>query len=123
VSGGSGNLKWLERDGFREARRWNIAHGSVKASKGIFRAIGDSYMDSGSGDIVIKIANPYNGQTDKPVDQHDLVMWTLGENRAAEFFQDDDSNYSRTLGSHFSSSEAQARWATRNARNRKIGGS
>jgi hypothetical protein len=74
VSDGSGNLKWLEKDGFTEARRWNIAHGSVEASRGIFGTLGDSYMDSGSGDIVIKIANTHNRQTDKPVNQDDLVM-------------------------------------------------
>src|SRR6266536_4340471 len=76
VSDGSGNLKWLERDGFTEARRWNIAHGSVEAPRGIFGTLGDPYMDSGSGDIVIKLANRHNGQTDKPVNRDDLVMWT-----------------------------------------------
>lgn len=33
VSDGGGNLKWLERDGFTEARRWNISHGSVDAPR------------------------------------------------------------------------------------------
>jgi len=61
VSDGGGNLKWLERDGFTEARRWNIAHGSIEAPRGIFGTLGDSYMDSGSGDIVIKIANIHDG--------------------------------------------------------------
>jgi hypothetical protein len=76
VSDGSGNLKWLERDGFTEARRWNIAHGSVEAPRGIFGSLGDSYMDSGSGDIVIKLANTHNGRTDKLVNESDLVLWT-----------------------------------------------
>lgn len=66
VSDGGGNLKWLERDGFTEARRWNIAHGSIEAPRGIFGTLGDSYMDTGSGDIVIKILEH----------QGDLVLWT-----------------------------------------------
>jgi hypothetical protein len=66
----------LERDGFTEARRWNIAHGSVEAPRGIFGTLGDSYMDSSSGDIVIKLANTHNGRTEKPVNEDDLVLWT-----------------------------------------------
>jgi hypothetical protein len=66
VSDGGGNLKWLERDGFTEARRWNIAHGTIEAPQGIFGTLGDSYLDSGSGDIVIKILEH----------QGDLVLWT-----------------------------------------------
>ena len=66
VSDGGGYLKWLERDGFTEARRWNIAHGSVEAPRGIFGTLGDSYMNSGSGDIVIKILE----------NQGDLILWT-----------------------------------------------
>jgi hypothetical protein len=66
VSDGGGNLKWFERDGFTEARRWNISHGSVEAPRGIFGTLGDNYMDSGSGDIVIKILE----------NQGDLVLWT-----------------------------------------------
>lgn len=46
ASDGGGNLKWFERDGFTEARRWNIAHGSVEAPRGIFGTLGDSYMVS-----------------------------------------------------------------------------
>lgn len=33
-------------------------------------------MDSGSGDIVIKMANTHNGRTEKPVNEDDLVLWT-----------------------------------------------
>ncbi|KAL2063329.1 hypothetical protein VTL71DRAFT_5134 [Oculimacula yallundae] len=77
VSDGGGNLKWLERDGFTEARRWNIAHGSVEAPRGIFGTLGDSYMDSGSGDIVLKLANTRNGP-EKNVNEDDLVLW-MGE--------------------------------------------
>jgi hypothetical protein len=77
ISDGSGNLKWLERDGFTEARRWNIAHDSVEAPQGIFGTVGDSYMDSGSGDIVIKMSNTLSsGQSDKPVNEDNLLLWT-----------------------------------------------
>ncbi|KAL3423470.1 F-box domain-containing protein [Phlyctema vagabunda] len=76
VSDGGGNLKWLERDGFTEARRWNIAHGSVEAPRGIFGTLGDSYMDSGSGDIALKILNTNTGHSNQPVNEDDLVLWT-----------------------------------------------
>jgi hypothetical protein len=76
VSDGGGNLKWLERDGFTETRRWNVAHGTVEAPQGIFGTLGDSYLDSGFGDIVIKLANTNNGRGDKPVNDDDLVLWT-----------------------------------------------
>ncbi|EKD18416.1 F-box domain-containing protein [Drepanopeziza brunnea f. sp. 'multigermtubi' MB_m1] len=76
VSDGGGNLKWLERDGFTEARRWNIAHGSEEAPRGIFGTLGDNYMHPGSGDIVIKLANTNNGREDKRVNEDDLVLWT-----------------------------------------------
>ncbi|KAK2625703.1 hypothetical protein QTJ16_005015 [Diplocarpon rosae] len=74
-SDGDGNLKWLERDGFTEARRWNLAHNSVEAPRGIFGTLGDSYMDSGSGDIAIKLAN-INNRVDKNVNNDDLILWT-----------------------------------------------
>ncbi|QSZ37546.1 hypothetical protein DSL72_008644 [Monilinia vaccinii-corymbosi] len=76
VSDGGGNLKWFERDGFTEARRWNIAHGSVEAPRGIFGTLGDSYMDSGSGDIAIKIQPTDSGLNERPVNENDLVLWT-----------------------------------------------
>jgi hypothetical protein len=75
VSDGSGNLIWLERDGFTVARRWNIAHGSTEAPVGIFGEMGESYMDSGSGDMAIKIANTHHGQRGDLVNE-DLVLWT-----------------------------------------------
>ncbi|CCD53484.1 similar to F-box domain-containing protein [Botrytis cinerea T4] len=76
VSDGGGNLKWFERDGFTESRRWNIAHGSVEAPRGIFGTLGDSYMDSGSGDIALKILTTDSGLHDRPVNENDLVLWT-----------------------------------------------
>jgi hypothetical protein len=77
-SDGGGNLKWLERDGFTEARRWNIGSSSVEAPRGIFGTLGDSYMDSGSGDIVIKLANTQSGcgRNERLVNEDDLVLWT-----------------------------------------------
>ncbi|KAG9242472.1 hypothetical protein BJ878DRAFT_544232 [Calycina marina] len=66
MSDGGGNLKWMERDGRSEIRRYNIAHGSTEAPRGIFGTLGDSYLDSGSGDIVIKILE----------NDGELVLWT-----------------------------------------------
>ncbi|KAF7943701.1 uncharacterized protein EAE97_005771 [Botrytis byssoidea] len=76
VSDGGGNLKWFERDGFTESRRWNISHGSVAAPRGIFGTLGDSYMDSGSGDIALKILTTDSGLHDRSVNENDLVLWT-----------------------------------------------
>ena len=33
-------------------------------------------MDSGSGDIIVKIANTQNGRDGRPVNGDDLVLWT-----------------------------------------------
>lgn len=66
VSDGGGNLKWMERDGFTETRRWNTSNGATEAVRGIFGTLGDSYMSSGSGDIVIKILE----------NKGDLILWT-----------------------------------------------
>jgi hypothetical protein len=76
VSDGGGNLKWLERDGFTETRKWNVAHGSVEGPRGIFGTLGDHYMDSGSGDVVLKLISCTSGQPDKPVNAGNLVLWT-----------------------------------------------
>lgn len=76
VSDGSGSLKWFERDGFTEVRRWNLAHGSVEAPRGIFGSSGDSFMDSGSGDIAIKILTTNSGLSDAPMSKGDLMLWT-----------------------------------------------
>lgn len=76
VSDGSGNLKWLERDGFTEVRRWNIAHGSVEPSQGMFGSTGHSYMESGSGDIAIKLVSTHIGREEQPSNGGDLVLWT-----------------------------------------------
>ncbi|KAG0652005.1 hypothetical protein D0Z07_0925 [Hyphodiscus hymeniophilus] len=76
ASDGGGNLKWLERDGFTETRRWNIAHGSVEAPRGIFGTLGDSYMDSGSGDIALKLISCSSGDADRPINDSELALWT-----------------------------------------------
>jgi hypothetical protein len=75
VSDGGGNLKWLERDGFTETRRWNISHGSVEAPRGIFGTLGDSYMDNG-GDIVLKLISCTSRQDGKHVNDSELALWT-----------------------------------------------
>jgi hypothetical protein len=132
VSDGGGNLKWLERDGFTEARRWNIAHGSVEAQRGIFGTLGDSYMDSGSGDIVIKMSNTNNARSGKVVNE-DLVLWT-GEkigllsfsskpgftadsfeetgNRTPEQIrtEEQERNYAETMGRALEANANEVRW-------------
>ncbi|RAL59905.1 hypothetical protein DID88_000532 [Monilinia fructigena] len=50
--------------------------GNIKCSKGIFGALGDSYMDSGSGDIAIKIQPTESGLDERPVNENGLVLWT-----------------------------------------------
>jgi hypothetical protein len=74
-SDGSGTLKWVERDGFTEVRRWNISNGAIEAPRGIFGTLGDSYMDSGDGDIVRKILHTNVGQSMRP-NADDLLLWT-----------------------------------------------
>jgi hypothetical protein len=73
-SDGSGNLKWVERDGYSEVRRWNIGHGSLEAPRGIFGTLGDSYMDSGSGDIVRKILHTSPAPGSTAVNNDDLLL-------------------------------------------------
>jgi len=75
-SDGGGNLKWVERDGITEVRRWNISHNSIEAPRGIFGTLGDHYMDSGSGDIARKVLHIHTGRSDRPVNEDDLVLWT-----------------------------------------------
>jgi hypothetical protein len=72
-SDGGGNLKWVERDGFTEVRRWNIYDGSPEQPRGIF---GHMFTDSGSGDIVRKIVHASADQVEKPPNDDDLVLWT-----------------------------------------------
>jgi len=76
VSDGGGNLKWFERDGFTEVRRWNLTHRSTEAPRGIFGTWGDAYTDSASGDIAIKVQTTSSSQDEKPVNKNDLVLWT-----------------------------------------------
>lgn len=102
VSDGNGNLKWIERDGFTEARRWNISFGSVEAPRGIFGTLGDSFMDSGSGDIVLKLVNTH-GQSEGAVNEDELIVWTgeklglLGFSRKVGFTADSfEPNGTRT---------------------------
>jgi len=76
VSDGGGNLKWLERDGFTEARRWNIAHGSSEAPPDDLGIPEDSYMDYGYGNIARKILRSHTGQVEKAINEDDLILWT-----------------------------------------------
>lgn len=102
-SDGGGNIKWVERDGFTEVRRWNIAHGTVEAPYGIFGTVGDTFMDSGSGDIVRKIVNTSSGQSSDAVNEDGLVLWTgekiglLNFSREPGFSSADFEENSKTL--------------------------
>lgn len=75
-SDGGGSIKWVERDGVTEVRRWNISHGSVDAPRGIFGTAGDSFLHSGSGDIALKILNTKSPVASKTVNVDNLVFWT-----------------------------------------------
>ncbi len=77
-SDGGGNIKWVERDGFTGVRDWNISRGSVEGPLGIFGTLGDSYMDTSSGDIVRKILHtkPDTKRYQDSVDKDDLILWT-----------------------------------------------
>lgn len=75
-SDGGGSIKWVERDGVSEVRRWNISHGSVEAPRGIFGTAGDSFLHSGSGDIALKILNTNAPGASKMVNADNLVLWT-----------------------------------------------
>lgn len=75
-SDGGGSIKWMERDGVTEVRRWNISHGSIEAPRGIFGTVGDSFTDSGSGDIALKILNTKVPGAPRTVNDDDLVLWT-----------------------------------------------
>lgn len=44
--------------------------------RGIFGSLGDSYMDSAGGDIVLKIANTHSGSENRAVNDDSLVLWT-----------------------------------------------
>lgn len=90
-------------------------------------------MDSGSGDIVIKLANTHNGRTDKPVNEDDLILWT-GEKIgllsfsskpgfSADSFEDrgsktpeelhrerEERTYSETMGRALEANANEVRW-------------
>jgi hypothetical protein len=75
---GGGNIKWVERDGFTGVRDWNIGRGSVEGPRDIFGMLGDSYMDTSSGDIIRKILHtkPNIEQHRKSANIDDLILWT-----------------------------------------------
>jgi hypothetical protein len=77
-SDGGGNIKWVERNGFTGVRDWNIGRGSVEGPRGIFGTLGDSYMDTSSGDIARKILHSKSDteQNQNSVDKDDLILWT-----------------------------------------------
>jgi len=75
-SDGGGTIKWIERDGVTEVRKWNISHGSVEQPRGIFGTSEDSYLDGGYGDIALKILNTTAPGAPRTVNSDNLVLWT-----------------------------------------------
>ncbi|RFU34378.1 hypothetical protein B7463_g2013, partial [Scytalidium lignicola] len=74
VSDGGGNVKWFERDGFTEVRRWNIAQESVETTRSIFGNLRDYYIESQTGDIALKLLP--TGSAEGVVNEDNLVLWT-----------------------------------------------
>lgn len=72
-SDGGGSIKWVERDGVTEVRRWNINSDKEETHRSIF---GYSSNDSGSGDIALKILNTKAPGVSQTVNTDNLVLWT-----------------------------------------------
>ncbi|KAI9705968.1 MAG: hypothetical protein M1836_005374 [Candelina mexicana] len=70
-SDGDGTLKWMERDGFTEVRRWNINQSRVAEPGGLFAPA----SSAANGDVVRKILA--NGEVSAARAYHDeLLLWT-----------------------------------------------
>ncbi|KAH0555924.1 hypothetical protein GP486_006131 [Trichoglossum hirsutum] len=76
VSDGDGMIKWMERDGNLEVRRWRMNEGSEGETGGLFARMPITALDHESGGVVRKIL-PINGGGDgKRLNQDDLLLWT-----------------------------------------------
>jgi len=75
-SDGCGVIKWVERNGFSEVRRWNIngEETDTPAGRGIFAST--TRLVSSSGDIARKILSTSTGDIGSPLNPHDLLIWT-----------------------------------------------
>ncbi len=70
-SDGDGTLKWMERDGFTEVRRWNINQGRLAEPRGLFAPA----SGAANGDVVRKIL-PNNDISTTSVHHDELLLWT-----------------------------------------------
>ncbi|KAI9840587.1 MAG: hypothetical protein M1837_001526 [Sclerophora amabilis] len=77
-SDGDGMLKWIERDGSINVRRWSInsATGSREEPRGLFPAAGGSALERGSADVARKILPVHNGRYLQQTNQDDLMIWS-----------------------------------------------
>jgi hypothetical protein len=75
-SDGGGSIKWVERDGHTEVRRWNISSESVDPPRGIFGTAGDFYLRSNYADIVRKILPTNASGLNVAPNANDLLLWT-----------------------------------------------
>ncbi|KAI9719315.1 MAG: hypothetical protein M1812_003645 [Candelaria pacifica] len=70
-SDGDGTLKWMERDGSTEVRRWNINQGQIAEPGGLFAPA----SNASNGDVVRKILT--NGEmSNARVHDDELLLWT-----------------------------------------------
>ncbi|KAH0541725.1 hypothetical protein FGG08_003817 [Glutinoglossum americanum] len=76
VSDGDGMVKWLERDGSLEVRRWHLNEGQEGESGGLFARTPITALNHEFGGVVRKILST-NGSCDKKrLNQDDLLLWT-----------------------------------------------
>ncbi|KAJ2903458.1 uncharacterized protein MKZ38_009943 [Zalerion maritima] len=71
LSDSSGFVKWFERDGFTEVRRWKIGHSFMGATHSLFASM------PGSDDVARKMlvtSNP--GEDDAGINRSDILFWT-----------------------------------------------
>jgi hypothetical protein len=74
VSDGDGMLKWLERDGSLEVRRWHMDEGLEGEPGGLFARSPITALNHEFGGVVRKILPTNRGG--KGLNQEDLLIWT-----------------------------------------------
>ncbi|KAI9817189.1 MAG: hypothetical protein M1827_001301 [Pycnora praestabilis] len=70
---GDGMLKWVERNGTTEVRRWHINQSQRDHSRGVFAP--NPALEYSSGDVARKLL-PTNGNDGQHVNRDDLLLWT-----------------------------------------------
>ncbi|KAH8813214.1 hypothetical protein F5884DRAFT_670322 [Xylogone sp. PMI_703] len=111
VSDGSGNVKWFERDGFTEVRRWNIAQETAETThRSIFGSMRDYYRETETGDIALKLLP--TGSAEGSVNEDNLVLWTgekLGLMQFSPHPAFDQDHFEEVLGEEDALREREAR--------------